>query len=152
GLLFGLFPSMVDKSIIQPVMFALDRNSVIPQLKIWHGLNTVLMLSALTILSGIFLFFVLKPSAKRLAGIVQFNGVSPQGVFDQLTKGAKAFARHFTKFMHDGFLRSYLTKIIFFLVCLIGYYLIRNVDIQLFTEKSTAISVYEGVVFFLMIV
>src|SRR5690606_29903683 len=112
----------------------------VSSLKIWHGLNTVLLLSAITILSGIVLFFVLKPSVGKLQSITRFNGISPQGIFNQLSRGTMASARRFTKLMHNGFLRSYLTKIIFFLVCLVGYALIRDVNIKLFVEKTTPIS------------
>ncbi|TCK83430.1 putative monovalent cation/H+ antiporter subunit A [Albibacterium bauzanense] len=152
GLLFGLFPSLLDSSLIQPVIHAMGANDTVVSLKLWHGFNTVLMLSALTIVCGIILYLILKPSLKRLNAIGKLDSFSPQTIFMSLAKGTKFIALRYTKFMHNGFLRSYLTKIIFFLVCLIGYYLIRNVDIQLYTDKHTAISMYEAIVFSIMIV
>jgi len=152
GLLFGLFPSLLDSFLIQPVLHAMGSRDIVVSLKLWHGLNTVLLLSAITIVCGIILYLILKPSLKRLSAIGKLDSFAPQTIFISLTRGTKLIAFRYTKFMHNGFLRSYLTKIIFFLVCLIGYYLIRNVDIQLYTDKHTPISIYEAIVFSVMIV
>lgn len=152
GLLFGLFPSLLDGSLIQPVIHAMGSRDIVVSLKLWHGLNTVLMLSAITIVCGIILYLILKPSLKRLNAIGKLDSFAPQTIFMSLARGTKLIALRYTKFMHNGFLRSYLTKIVFFLVCLIGYYLVRNVDIQLYTDKHTPISIYEAVVFSIMIV
>lgn len=152
GLLFGLFPSLLDSSLIQPVIHAMGSKDIVVSLKLWHGLNTVLMLSAITIVCGIILYLILKPSLKRLIAIGKLDSFAPQTIFMFFAGGIKLIALRYTKFMHNGFLRSYLTKIIFFLVCLIGYYLIRNVDIQLYTDKHTPISIYEAIVFSIMIV
>lgn len=151
GLLFGLFPSLLDKSLIQPVLHAMGSSDVVVSLKLWHGLNTVLMLSAITIVCGIILYLIFKPSLKGLIAIGKLDSFAPQAIFMSLARGIKFIARRYTKFMHDGFLRSYLTKIIFFLVCLIGYYLVKNVDIQWYTDKHTPISIYEAIVFSIMI-
>lgn len=152
GLLFGLFPSLLDQSLIQPVARALGVHSGIEALKIWHGFNIVLLLSVGTIIGGIVLYFVLKPSAQRLEGIMRFNIVSPQVLYDRLAQHTKALAYYFTTLMHNGFLRSYLTKIIFFLVCLVGYFLISNVDIKLLVEKTTPIGIYEIIVTLIMVI
>jgi len=151
GLLFGLFPSLLDSSLIQPVLHAMGSSDVVVSLKLWHGLNTVLMLSAITIVCGIILYLILKPSLKGLTAIGKLDFLAPQTIFRSLSRGTNFIAWRYTKFMHDGFLRSYLTKIIFFLVCLIGYYLVRNVDIQWYTDKHTPISIYEAIVFSIMI-
>jgi multicomponent Na+:H+ antiporter subunit A len=150
GLFFGLFPSLLDSSLIQPVVQAMGSGDTV-SLKIWHGFNTVLMLSAITIVSGIILYLILKPSLKGLTAIGKLDFLAPQTIFSSLAGGAKFIAFRYTKFMHNGFLRSYLTKIIFFLVCLIGYYLIRNVDIQWYTDKHTEIGIYEAIVFTIMV-
>jgi len=150
GLVLGLFPSLLDKSLIQSFLSALGSGNTVETLKIWHGLNVVLMLSAVTIVCGITLYLLIKPTEKKLKLIATLDFISPHSVFNFSAKYAKNTAKRFTKFMHNGFLRSYLTKIIFFLVCLIGFYLIKNVDIQFDSQKLTAVSIYEVVIFLMM--
>jgi len=152
GLIFGFFPSLLDKSLIDPVLNALGANSNNTALQIWHGLNLVLLLSAITIVCGIMLYLILKPSEQKLKMINRLDFISPHSIFNFLARSTKNTALRVTQFMHNGFLRSYLTKIIFFLVCLIGFYLIKNVNIQFYAEKLTIISIYEGVVFSMMII
>jgi len=150
GIVLGLFPSLLDKSLIQSFLSALGSGNTVEALKIWHGLNVVLMLSAITIVCGITLYLLIKPTEKKLKLIATLDFISPHSIFNFSAKYAKNAAKRFTKFMHNGFLRSYLTKIIFFFVCLIGFYLIKNVDIQFDSQKLTAISVYEVVIFLMM--
>ena len=152
GIVMGLFPSIIDGSLIAPVVAALGEPGEVIGLKVWHGFNLVLGLSALTIVSGIILYFILKPSARRLESIARLEFISPQNIFNILRAATKNTALAFSKFMHNGYLRSYLTKIVFFLVCLIGFYLIRFVDIKYTIEKLTVVSIYEVVVFVIMIV
>ena len=152
GIVIGLFPSIIDGSFMAPVMAALGESGGVIGLKVWHGFNLVLGLSALTVAGGLILYFVLKPSANRLQSITKLEFISPQNIFNTLSAATKKMALGFTKFMHNGYLRSYLTKIVFFLVCLIGFYLIRFVDVKFAVEKLTAVSVYEVVIFVIMIV
>lgn len=152
GILFGIMPSLVDKALIPGVATALGVTGGLEPLKIWHGFNIVLVLSAVTIAGGVILYFVLKPSEARLAWVQRFNALSPQVIFAKLSLVTKTLADRFTRFMHNGFLRSYLTKIIVFLVLFVGYSLLRNVEIKLWLYKITAISVFEGLVVFIMIV
>ena len=151
GLLFGILPSMVDQSLIPGMATALGVTGDLEPLKIWHGFNIVLLLSAITIVGGVSLYFILKPSVRREEWILRFNAVSPQAMFNRLTLVTKAFADRFTRFMHNGFLRSYLTKIILFLVLFVGYSLLSNVDIRLWLYNVTSVSVFEGLVVFIMI-
>ena len=60
GMVFGLFPSLVDVTIFQPLLAELLPNPSIKSVKLWHGFNTVLYLSILTIVLGITLLYFLK--------------------------------------------------------------------------------------------
>src|SRR5690606_23278680 len=62
GIVVGLFPSIIDRSLMAPILTALGEPGNVIGLKIWHGFNLVLGLSALTIAGGLILYFVLKPS------------------------------------------------------------------------------------------
>src|SRR5690606_15361590 len=93
------------------------------QLKIWHGFNLVLLLSAITIIAGTILFVSNKPSAGKLAWIGRFNAFAPENIMRVISRELVLFSAFFTSKMHNGYLRSYLLKIILFAELLIGYQL-----------------------------
>lgn len=152
GMLFGLIPSLLDQSLIQPILLTFGEIEEDVSLKIWHGLNTVLLLSTITIVGGVLLYLYIKPTAKSLQVLSRYEALAPQAIFNRLTHGTRNIAVGFTRFMHNGFLRAYLTKIVLFMVCLISFYLISYVDIQFTTLRFTTISLYEGVIFVIMAV
>lgn len=65
GILIGIFPEIIQDSLIQPALSALGISENQVHLKLWHGFNTVLMLSGITIFAGILIYLFVKPSEKR---------------------------------------------------------------------------------------
>ncbi|RYF86121.1 MAG: hypothetical protein EON98_04640, partial [Chitinophagaceae bacterium] len=61
GLMLGLFPGIIDGAIVQPAQSAIYPTAPLLHLKLWHGFNTVLALSAVTIFGGLLLYFLFKP-------------------------------------------------------------------------------------------
>src|SRR5690606_20313826 len=108
GILFGILPSLVDKSLIPGMATALGITGDLEPLKIWHGFNVVLVLSAVTIAGGVILYCILTPSTGRWEWVLRFDAVSPQVTSGKLVLVTETFADRFTNFMHNGFLRSYL--------------------------------------------
>ncbi|MFB5945102.1 hydrogen gas-evolving membrane-bound hydrogenase subunit E [Albibacterium profundi] len=149
GLLFGCFPGFMNE-MIQQIILPMQQGERI-SLKIWHGFNTVLIISLVTILLGIVLFFVWKPSRIKMDFITKLEHLSPESIANTITRGFKNIAGRYTLFMHNDYLRSYLRKITLFFVCLIGYYLIKNVHLQINLDNLTAIKIYEVVVFLIMV-
>src|SRR5690554_6093464 len=49
GLIFGVFPGLIGDYIVSPIISVLFDRTAIVHLKIWHGFNTVLILSLLTL-------------------------------------------------------------------------------------------------------
>jgi multicomponent Na+:H+ antiporter subunit A len=65
GLLFGILPALIDGTIVKPAAFSLLKVEIDAPIKLWHGFNTILLLSGITLLIGFLLFILLKPSEKR---------------------------------------------------------------------------------------
>jgi multicomponent Na+:H+ antiporter subunit A len=78
GLCFGLFPGLIDKSLIQPVVLSMQSEGVDISLKLWHGFNIILLLSVVTLVIGISLYLITKPSENKTKFISRFNAISPQ--------------------------------------------------------------------------
>ncbi|MFN3800440.1 putative monovalent cation/H+ antiporter subunit A [Belliella pelovolcani] len=152
GLVFGLFPVLIEKNLIQPVFHSLTNNDTLIHLKLWHGFNVVLGLSMLTLTLGILLYWKLKPSEALFGKTLKFELFSPQTIallFGRLFSG---FAKFWTGFFQNGYLRNYVITILGFLTILLGYRLYQGVNFYVDTAKLTELTIYEVIVVLIMIV
>jgi len=150
GILFGLAPGLIEGSIIKPTVQAVTGTTPDFHLKIWHGFNLIIILSAITIGSGTILYFLLKPSEGLLAKVTRFENVSPQSVITHIANGFVALSRHWTRFFQNGYLRYYLITILTFLSILLGYRFFTGVELYVDTAKLTEVSFYEAIVILIM--
>ncbi len=145
GFVFGCFPATISNAIISPTVAALANESVDFQLKIWHGFNLVLLLSVATLVVGTIVYVSNKPKEQKLAWLGKFHRASPETIFNSSKKKFLEFSTWYSDKMHNGYLRSYLLKIIIFAELLLGYELIMSGPIYLDYSKLSPISIYEGV-------
>lgn len=150
GILFGLAPGLIEGSIIRPVVQSITGNSPDFHLKLWHGFNLILLLSAITIGSGIALYFLLKPSEGLLAKVTRFEKVSPQTIINKIADAFVGLSRVWTKFFQNGYLRFYLITILSFLCILLAYRFFSGVELYLDTSKLSDVTFYEAVVIVIM--
>src|SRR5690606_39163393 len=130
GLIFGVFPALVDGALMRPAAMALGNVSGHSPLKIWHGFNTVLLLSAITLATGGLMYLLLRPTEQKQAWIYRLNRISPQRVLYRITRLFRAFARFYTRQLQNGYLRFYLLSILIFAILLLGYKLYLGVDLS----------------------
>jgi len=152
GMVFGLFPSLVDVTIFKPLLTELLPNQSIHPVKLWHGFNTVLYLSILTVVLGIALLYFLKPTSKKEVGLTQFNAIAPRTIIRGLANMFQKFAILWTNTFQNGYLRNYILTIIVFLTFLISYYLISHVTFQIDYTTLLDLTVYEVATVLIMIV
>lgn len=152
GIIIGLFPSIVEGSLIKPAVTALGANSGDVHLKLWHGFNTVLALSATTIGVGLLLYFILKPSEKLVQLAQKFEVISPQNIVESLAYGFGSFSRFWSKIVQNGYLRNYVATIIIFFIVVIGYTLFNHTTFEIDYESFSELTVYEILTLLLMIV
>lgn len=120
-------------------------------LKIWHGVNTVLLLSLATLAIGTFVYLINKPSILKLAAIEKFNRISPQRIITGYAYDIKRFSNWYTHLFHDGYLRSYHFKIILFAELLLGYKLWLSGPISIDFSVLTPPSWYEVVIMLVLL-
>ena len=149
GGIVGISPAFANGLAEAAVAAISDVKSPV-SLSLWHGFNEVFIASMLTVIVGVALFLVLKPSEVRLSRIARAEFLSPHQLFNQTAALLKRVAVSYTSYMHNGFLRSYITKIVFFSVCLLAYYMIRNVEVLALPNSLTTVSVYEAIIFVIM--
>ncbi len=120
-LVIGLAPGLISNSLIAPALVALGIQDYALDLKLWHGFNTVLALSATTIGLGLGLFFLLKPSLNREELMLKWEKYSPLAFFEGLGSLTFRFSSLWTGLVQNGYLRNYILVILLFLMALIGY-------------------------------
>lgn len=121
GILIGIFPASIDDFLIKPFVTSVGMHASEVHLKIWHGFNTILLLSGITIGVGIALYFLMNPSEKKEKWISKLSFLAPESLFRQFSNGVHWFSGFWTGFFQNGFLRNYVSTIILFLVLLVGY-------------------------------
>lgn len=152
GLFFGIFPDIPGFILLKHTAISMQPGAVIAPLKIWHGLNTVLLLSGITLVAGILIYLILKPSEKKLEFVDSFKHMAPETFFYAIAGKAKKLAFRYTRMLHNGYLRFYLRTIIIFLTLLVGYRLLRDVPLAIDTSRLSAIRLYEVVFFCIMVI
>jgi len=115
SLFLGLFPGKLN-DIIQPALHIIKAEDFVVKLKIWHGFNNVLLLSALTVLCALILFFSLI-TGKDLQtkwGILNNRLFSFRfaDVFQQTLQGFLKFSAFNTKRIQHGSHRLYLFTVL----------------------------------------
>ena len=150
GLLFGIFPGLIEESLLKPVVTSLINDIPDFHLQLWHGLNLILLLSTITIGGGLALYFFIKPSEKLLGMATRFEAASPRSLALGFARGVRYFAGGYTGVLQNGYLRYYLITILTFLSFLLGYKLFQGVEIYLNLHSLTEVTLYEGVTVFIM--
>ena len=152
GLIFGLFPVILERSLLYPVVASLINGRPDFHLQLWHGLSLILLLSTITIGSGIALYYIIKPSEKLLARVTRFEAISPKSLTLLFAKGMESFSKAWTNLLQNGYLRYYLITILTFLTVLLAYRLFQGVRLYFDLATLTEVTLYEGITLLIMAV
>jgi len=152
GIVFGLFPTLIEGAIIKPVVASLINSTPEFHLQLWHGFNLVLVLSGITIACGLILFFIIKPSETLLGKIIKFREISPEGLFDVFGRFFIDVSNRWTNLLQNGYLRYYVTSIIGFLTIILAYRLFEGRNLDFNIQKLTAMTIYEAAILLIMFV
>lgn len=145
GIVFGCFPTFIGDLIAKPTVNSIMVIKSDFHLKIWHGFNTVLLLSAITIVLGTVIYLINKPSERKLKWIEQLNCIAPITIFQKCYQTIYNFSTSYSQYFHNGYLRSYLLKIIIFAEVLLAYQLYLGGPLHINWELLSAVTVYEVV-------
>jgi len=108
----------VSNTLFTPTVSAILAKQTTVTLKLWHGFNVTLLLSAMTIALGI-LFFYFRPGLSRLLpSLKRLDVVTPTRLFKSGLHGFLSLSNRLTRLLQSGNLGHYL--IIIFSVMLIG--------------------------------
>ncbi|WP_194777839.1 putative monovalent cation/H+ antiporter subunit A [Pararhodonellum marinum] len=144
GMVFGLMPFLIDKSLIQAVVNAMIRGGALDvELKLWHGFNLVLLLSGITLAAGFLLYYFLKPSALLEAKTNRWEKLSPKSLTKGLGGIFSGISKLWTGFFQNGYLRYYLIFALTFLTFILAYKLFKETELYINFNDLTGITFYE---------
>ena len=151
GFVFGIFPVLIQNSLIKPILWSIGLEASEVHLKLWHGFTPILGLSALTIGSGILLYFLLKPSHKLISFIAKFDKVSPKYIMEKMTWAFARFSAFWTNVFQNGYLRNYVSTITLFLIILMAFTLLQETTYRVDYSSFAKLTVYEIVILSILI-
>ena len=151
SLLFGLTPNFAGHFINYQAANSIFGGDTQMHLAIWHGFNTVLVLSLVTLCIGTIVYLFNKPSESKVNLIEKFQKISPQQVLTGYANDIVRFSGWFTNFFHNGYLRSYHMKIILFAEALLIYKLWQSGPIQIDFNNLTPLTIYEVAVVIILL-
>jgi len=108
GVVLGLFPGIVNATLLAPALEALTGQPQDAYLKLWHGLTPMLALSGLAIGLGALLFWKWEQVHTALGRLSVLDHLSPQYLYTGALEGALSFGRWQTRQLQDGRLRVYI--------------------------------------------
>lgn len=149
---FGIFPALIEKSLILPVLSSMMVGPIESYLALWHGFNWVLLLSVLTLLIGTAIYFSWRPSEVKFEKTLRFESFAPEQIIKGLGRSSQVFAKRWTAFFQNGYLRNYVITILIFLSVLVAYRLFSGVYLYLDWNQISEITPSEIIVVFLMVI
>lgn len=150
GLLFGIFPNITSSFVSQVATSIVGKQTGV-QLSIWHGWNTVFILSLITIGGAFFIFITRKVTNREMIILSTFDKIAPDKLFVKLKDIFKALATGYTNFMHNGYLRNYMLTIVLFMIGILSYKLYIGNSISINWDQIRTPTFYEVIIASLMI-
>ncbi|MEM6728853.1 MAG: hydrogen gas-evolving membrane-bound hydrogenase subunit E, partial [Pseudomonadota bacterium] len=120
GLLFGLMPSLLQETLINPTVRGFMGEAADPKtLKLWAGVNVPLVLSLATFVIGFLLYLYHQPLR---AALTRADAASPNfdRGWDSFLVGLKSLAAWQTRIIQPGVLRYYIFAVFTVVVAAIG--------------------------------
>ena len=146
GVGLGLFPGTLDVPVAGPVVAAMGGTAEGVHLKLWHGFNLTLLLSAVTLAAGIGLYLVTKPTHGKEATVGRLEFLAPGRLFTGAARGLNRFSVWYTALLQNGFLRVYLQYIIVFLTVLLALRYFTGTRPAIDLSRFSDVTGYEAVV------
>ncbi len=150
-IVFGLAPGLIEQSLIAPAMQALGMGELDFHLKLWHGFNLILGLSAITIGVGFTLFFLLKPSEKREENMLNWEKFAPKAIFEAVARSFQQSSSFWTERIQNGYLRNYILVILLFLMGMMIYGIGGDFELQFDYNQLLNLTVYEIAIVLIML-
>jgi multicomponent Na+:H+ antiporter subunit A len=150
GIVFGIFPSIINHLFTDSIASSLTLSEG-PHLKLWHGFNFILLLSAITISGGLLIYFFWKPSGKKELLIGQIDLLAPKTILLTLMRWFQQLAYFLTRILQNGYLRRYVMILLVLLTVVFGVHVFINPRIFLSLQEIRTLEIPELIVCIIML-
>ena len=152
SVLFGLAPVLAQDGLVQAAVHSIVGNDQPVVLKLWHGVNTALMMSMLSIGIGIALAFVWLRSRAMAKQLWNWSDrFGPESFYFRLMDAIAGFATLQTRIIQNGRLGIYMIVLILATVVPVAWVLANSVGLPSWTMSLTP-TLYEAAMVALMLV
>lgn len=152
GIIFGLFPMLVEGQLFSNVYMSLAGQLPDGHLALWHGFNHILALSGVTLALGGVLYFFVRPGNRLSIKIHAFDQMSPQRVIEGSAGFLNNMASKITGILQNGYLRVYVAVIVMFTSLVLIYKMSSYMTFSIDADKLTPVTFYEAVTAIILIV
>ncbi|HEY8515485.1 MAG TPA: putative monovalent cation/H+ antiporter subunit A [Candidatus Binatia bacterium] len=129
GVLFGVWPALVDEALVRPAAHAVVRQPIAGRLSSWPGLHLALALSAASVVCGVVLY-ALRDRVRSATTRLRIDAAwGPQRWYGRIFAGVMRLAELQTRLLQNGYLRAYLMVIVATTVLLAGGALLLDGDV-----------------------
>ncbi len=150
GLVMGVMAATTGHWLIQPAVQAVTNTQQEIHLALFHGFNTPLLLSALTLALGIGVFLAYRPLNGLLAKLESLVPVTGDKMYDHALNGIAKIAHWQTDILQNGSMHRYLATVFATIALAVGYTLFAKGGI-VWPDMWPQLRFYEWVVVLLIL-
>jgi multicomponent Na+:H+ antiporter subunit A len=121
GVVLGVVPSLIAGPLITPAVGAVYGELEPVSLYLWHGFNTALIVSIVSVVVGLALYSVWLPLRRTTRPLEAVFDYGPARWYTWGLRGLNVVARGHTRIVQSGYLRVYFLTIIVTTVALVTY-------------------------------
>jgi len=131
GLVIGLYPALVDHSLLQAAQAGILQNTYELHLALWHGFNAALVTSLITFALGFSVYFGWRriQESRIMQGFGTAFGDAPGWGFERSLHALARFSHRLTQSLQTGKFRRYLLIIFSGTIVLVGGALLAESNI-----------------------
>ncbi|MCF8030366.1 MAG: DUF4040 domain-containing protein [Desulfohalobiaceae bacterium] len=128
GIFFGIVPEFVGSYLVSPAVASFHAHMERVKLELFHGINTPLVLSAVTLSLGAILYLSRKRVNRAVCRSYQAIGLDGSRVYDRVIEGVAAVGRLQNRLLQNGSLHRYFAVVVASFVLLTGYSYLSGVQ------------------------
>jgi multicomponent Na+:H+ antiporter subunit A len=124
GVVFGVLPGLVAQPLVTPAVGAVlgTMGEMEPiKLALWHGINTALILSIMSVVTGLALYAGWRAFRRATSGLEGVFRYGPARWYTAGLSGLNMVARAQTRLLQSGYLRFYFLTIMLTTIVLVSY-------------------------------
>ncbi|TVR79605.1 MAG: putative monovalent cation/H+ antiporter subunit A [Saprospirales bacterium] len=150
SLTFGLFSGLANPLLDQASQVVYPGNEPL-SIQLWHGVNTELILSIVTLLAGLGAFTFVYMNPRLMSRIEVSEKIKPSYAYQQTMDTIAELARSVTQKVQNGYLRVYISVMVG-TFCILALIILQDFGIPKIAVTWTDFRVYDIVIGVLMII